>query len=43
MDISLQIEVVVSGKYMNNNTITQYNLKTLYTGISLSPQNITFY
>ena len=25
MDISLQIEVVISGKYLNNNTITQYN------------------
>ena len=28
MDISNQIEVIVSGKYLNNYTITQYNLKT---------------
>ena len=33
MDISLQIEVVVSGMYLNS-TKTQYNYMTLYTGIS---------
>ena len=42
MVISNQIEVVVSGKYLNNYTITQYNLKTLYIGTPSSPQNVTF-
>ena len=42
MDISNQIEVVVSGKYLNNYTITRYNLKTLYIGTPSSPQNVTF-
>ena len=41
MDISLQIEVVVSGMCLNI-TIAQHYYMTLYTGISLSPQKNTF-
>ena len=39
MDISLRIEVVVSGMYLNS-TKTQYNYMTLYTGI---PSQYSFF
>ena len=41
MVISLKINIVVSGKYLNI-TIAQYNYMTLYTDIPSSPQNVTF-